>query len=380
MNLIEELGLKPVINAAGTLTLLGGTILDEDVTNAMMEASKVYLDMNELHIKAGQYIAKLIGVEDAYISSGAGAGIALSVAACIVRDRSDRLGTFPYVEDLKHEVIVQKKHRNFYDYIIEIVGAKIVEIGTETQTTEEDLRRAINDKTCAVLYFAFDPQEGVLPLDRVVKIAHEFNVPVIVDAAAELPPRENLKKFYDLGADLVLFSGGKDLGAPNDTGLIIGRKELVQLVRRLGPHSYEKVDDKTRIYIGRPMKTSKEDILAVVAAVKKYLSINEKEKLKKWEDKVEYIISKLTKARIKNVRKFYPTGFGHPRPAIIPRVEIHPTEKMGVDEMQKKLREGDPPIYAYTFDDKLYISPQCLKDGEEEVVAERLIKILKQSS
>jgi seryl-tRNA(Sec) selenium transferase len=176
MNLIEELGLKPVINAAGTLTLLGGSVLDEDVTNAMLEASKVYLDMNELHIKAGQYIAKLIGVEDAYISSGAGAGIALSVAACIVRDRPDRLGTFPHVEDLKHEVIVQKKHRNFYDYIIEIVGAKIVEIGTETQTTEEDLRRAINDKTCAVLYFAFDPQEGVLPLDKVVRIAHEFNV------------------------------------------------------------------------------------------------------------------------------------------------------------------------------------------------------------
>jgi len=380
MNLIEELGLKPVINAAGTLTLLGGSILDEDVTNAMIEASKVYIDMNELHIKAGQYIAKLIGVEDAYITSGAGAGIALSVAACIVKDRPDRLGTFPHVEDLKHEVIVQKKHRNFYDYIIEIVGAKIEEIGTETQTTEEDMRRAINNKTCAVLYFAFDPQEGVLPLDKVVKIAHEFNVPVIVDAAAELPPRENLKKFYDLGADLVLFSGGKDLGAPNDTGLILGRKELVQLCRRLGPHSYEKVDDKTRIYIGRPMKTSKEDILAVVAAVKKYLSINEAEKLKKWEDKVEYILSKLTDAGIRNVRKFYPTGFGHSRPAIIPRVEIHPTEKMGVDEMQKKLREGDPPIYAYTFDDKLYISPQCLKDGEEKVVAERLIKILKQSS
>jgi len=124
-----------------------------------------------------------------------------------------------------------------------------MEIGTETKTTEEDLRRAINNKTCAVLYFAFDPQEGVLPLEKVVKIAHEFNVPVIVDAAAELPPRENLKKFYDLGADLVLFSGGKDLGAPNDTGLILGRKELVQLWRRLGPHSYEKVDDKTRIYI-----------------------------------------------------------------------------------------------------------------------------------
>jgi len=129
------------------------------------------------------------------------------------------------------------------------------------------------------------------------------------------------------------------------------------------------------------MKTSKkEDILAVVAAVKKYLSINEAEKLKKWEDKVEYIISKLTEAGIRNVRKFYPTGFGHSRPAIIPRVEIHPTEKMRVDEMQKKLREGDPPIYAYTFDDKLYISPQCLMDGEEKVVAERLIKILKQSS
>jgi len=377
MSLIRDLGLKPVINAAGTLTVLGGAVMDEEVVEAIAEASKVYLDMNELHIKAGQYIANLIGVEDAYITSGAGAGIALSVAACIVRNNPERLGDFPHVEDLKNEVIVQKKHRNFYDYIIEIVGAKIVEVGTETKTTEEDLQKAINDKTCAVLYFVFDPLEGVLPLDRVVKIAHEFNVPVIVDAAAELPPRENLRKFYDLGADLILFSGGKDIGAPNDTGLILGKKELIQLCRRLGPHSYEKVDNKTRIYLGRPMKTSKEDILAVVAALKKYLSINEEERIKRWEDKVDYILSELRKNGIRNVDKIYPSGFGHPRPVCIPRVEIRPPAGETAEDLLRKLREEDPPIYAYSFDNTLYISPQCLRDGEEKIVAERIIKILK---
>jgi uncharacterized pyridoxal phosphate-dependent enzyme len=377
MGIIEELGLKPIINAAGNLTVLGGTTLDKEVIDAMIEASKVYLDMNELHIKAGQYIAKLLGVEDAYITSGAGAGMALAVAACIVRDRPDRLGTFPHVEGLKHEVIVQKKHRNFYDYIIEIPGAKIVEIGNELETTEDDLKNAINEKTCAVMYFVFDPMDGVLPLSSVVEIAHRYNVPVIVDAAAEVPPKENLRKFYEMGADLVIFSGGKDIGAPNDTGIILGRKELVQLCRRLGPHSYEKVDNKTRIYLGRPMKTSKEDILAVVAALKKYLSMDENERIKNWERKVDYIISELVRKGVRNVSKIYPSGFGHSRPACVPRVEIQPPDNETADNLLRKLREEDPPIYAYTFRDKLYISPQCLRDGEEKIVAEKIIKILK---
>ncbi len=377
VGLIEELGLKPVINAAGTMTVLGGITLDDEVLDAMKEASKIYLDMNDLHVKAGQYIARLIGVEDAYITSGAGAGMVLAVAACIVRNRPDRLGTFPNVQDLKHEVIVQKKHRNFYDYIIEIPGAKIKEIGTEEGTTEKDLINAINDKSCAVMHFVFDPQEGVLPLDKVVNIAHSFGVPVIVDAAAEVPPRENLKKFYETGADLILFSGGKDIGAPNDTGIILGRKEYVELCRKLGPHSYDKVDGRTRIYIGRPMKTSKEDIFGVVAAIKKYLSMDEKERIKKWEDKVDYIISELTKAGIKNVIKMYPSGFGHPRPVCIPRVEIQPPNDESADKLLIKLRQCDPPIYAYSFRDKLYINPQCIRDGEEEIVAKMLKKILR---
>lgn len=377
MSLVEELGVKPVINAAGSLTILGGTIIDHEVFEAMREASKVYLDMNELHIRAGQYIARLLGVEDTYITSGAGAGIVLSVAACIIRNRPDRLGAFPNVQDLKYEVIVQKKHRNFYDYIIEITGAKIREIGSERGTTENDLINAISDKTCAVMYFAFDPQEGTLPLGRVVNIAHSFNVPVIVDAAAEVPPKENLRKFYESGADLILFSCGKDIGAPNDTGIILGKKEFVELCRKLGPHSYDKVDGKTRIYIGRPMKTSKEDIFGVVAAIKKYLSMDEDDRLKKWEIKVDYILSVLTKSGIKNVAKIYPSGFGHPRPVCIPRVEIPPPKDESADKLLERLRKWDPPIYAYTFEGKLYINPQCLRDGEEKIVAEALKTILK---
>jgi uncharacterized pyridoxal phosphate-dependent enzyme len=376
MGIIEELDLKPVINAAGTLTTLGGTTLAKEVINAIIEASGVYLDMGELHVKAGQYIAKLLGVEDAYITSGAGAAIVLAVAACMVRERSDRLGTFPHVEDLKHQVIVQKKHRNFYDYIIEITGAKIVEIGTESETSESDLINAINEKTCAVMYFVFDPMDGTLPLNKVIEIAHHCNIPVIVDAAAEVPPRDNLKKFYEMGADLVIFSAGKDIGAPNDTGIIIGRRTLIEICRRLGPHNYENVDGRTRIYLGRPMKTSKEDVFAVIAALKKYLNMNENDRIANWENKVDYIISELSRNGLKNVRKIYPTDFGHPRPVCIPRVEIQPPENDKADNLLQKLREEDPPIYAYTFGNKLYINPQCVRDGEEKIIAERIIKIM----
>jgi seryl-tRNA(Sec) selenium transferase len=179
-----------------------------------------------------------------------------------------------------------------------------------------------------------------------------------------------------MGADLVIFSAGKDIGAPNDPGIIIGKRTLVEICRRLGPHNYENVDGGIRIYLGRPMKTSKEDIFAVIAALKKYLNMNENDRIANWENKVDYIISELSRNGLNKVRKIYPTDFGHPRPVCIPRVEIQPPENDKADNLLQKLREEDPPIYAYTFGNKLYINPQCVRDGEEKIIAERIIKIM----
>ena len=375
--ILEDLGVKPVINACGTLTALGGSVIHEDIVQAWREASKIHVDMTELHTKAGNLIANLVGAEAAYITNGTAASLVISVAACMTEGDTEKMLRLPKTEGMRNEIIVQRLHRNTFDHCIELSGAKIVEIGDEKRTTAQELEEAINESTAAVVYFVFDPQEGVLPLDRVLEVSHERRIPVIVDAAAEIPPTENLGRYLQMGADLVLFSGGKDIGAPNDTGIILGRRELVRVCARLGPHSSEVVDSKPRGYIGRPMKTSKEDIFAVVAAIKRYVRTDHDQRFREWERKIEYMVSELSKCSRIGARRASPSKFDHPRPVSIPRAEIELREgRTTADDLVRELQRSDPPIYAYAKDGRLYLNPQCLRDGEEQVIVSRLRSIL----
>jgi len=377
LGILEELGIHGLVNACGTLTVLGGTTLDDEILGAIREAGKVFLDVPELHTKAGSYIARLLGAEDAYVTSGGAAGIALSVAACITKGDTTKMVRLPMTEQMSNEVVVQKLHRNMYDRNIEAVGGKIVEAGNDKGTSTVELERALTERTAAVVYFVFDPQEGVLPLERVLDISHRHKTPVIVDAAAELPPVSNLVRFIRMGADLVVFSGGKDLGAPNDTGLVLGKKDLIQVCRRLGPHSYEATDGGTRVHIGRPMKVSKEDIVAVVVAVKRYLNTDHDRRMKAWESKADYMATQLSGPGVK-ARKVLPS-LGHPRPVSIPRVEVEVSSGGITGEwLVENLRKMSPPIYSYSINGKLYLNPQCLKEGEEEIVVSSLKSVLSQ--
>jgi uncharacterized pyridoxal phosphate-dependent enzyme len=373
--ILDELGVHRLINACGTLTVLGGTTLDDEILGAIREASKVFLDVPELHVRAGDYIARMLGAEDAYVTSGGAAGIALSVAACITRGDGTKMVRLPMTEQMSNEVVVQKLHRNMYDRNIEVVGGKIVEVGNQKGTSAIELEQALTERTAAVVYFVFDPQEGVLPLERVLDISHRHNTPVIVDAAAELPPVSNLMQFIKMGADLVIFSGGKDLGAPNNTGLVLGKKNLIEVCRRLGPHSYETTDVGTRVHIGRPMKVSKEDIVAVVVAVKRYLNTDHDRRMKEWETKADYMANQLSGLGVK-ARRVSPS-FGHPRPVSIPRVEVEVSSGVKTSEwLVENLRKMSPPIYSYSINGKLYLNPQCLKEGEEEIVVSSLKSLL----
>jgi len=174
---------------------------------------------------------------------------------------------------------------------------------------------------------------------------------------------------------LVLFSTGKDIGAPNDTGIILGRRGLVETCMRLGPHSREIVNSKPVDYIGRPMKTSKEDILAVVVALRRYFSTDHDHRHKEWENKIRYMISELSKCNKVKVERVQPSH-GHPRPVSIPRVELEFPNSFIAEEVCGKLRVSDPPIYAYVMKGKLYLNPQCLRNGEEKIIASRMAEIL----
>jgi L-seryl-tRNA(Ser) seleniumtransferase len=380
--MLKELGIQGVINATGTLTVLGGSVVDKEILGAMAEAASVYIDMEELHDKAGKYVAKLTGAEAAYVTSGGGAALALSVAACMTKGDSSKMAQLPRTDEIQqNEIIVQKLHRNQYDYLIEIPGAKIVEVGTDRKTDRTELEHAIGRRTAAVVYFVYDPQEGVLPLDEVLRISHSRGIPVIVDAAAELPPSQNLSRFTQEGGDLVIFSGGKDIGAPNDTGIILGKKELVDACRRLGPHSYERTGStKTRVYIGRVMKSSKEDIVGFVAALEKYLREDHSIRINRWEKRADNIVRGLADCPSIKATKTLVT-FGHPRPVNFPRVEVEVMDKqLTADEFVQRLRKSKPPVYAYSMNGKLYFNPQCLKDGEDEMVVRAVLSILEKHS
>jgi uncharacterized pyridoxal phosphate-dependent enzyme len=379
--MLRELGAGRIINAVGSTTLTGGSILSKKVLAAMNEASQVYLDMPELHQKAGRYVAKMLGVDAAFITSGAAAGLVLSASACITRGDLEKIRRVPRTEGMRNEIIVQGMHRNMYDRNLELAGAKIVEVGDDEKTDESEFRAAFTEDTAAVVYFVWDPQEGVLPLEKVIAIAHEHGVPVITDAAAELPPVENLTRFLKMGSDIVIFSGGKDIAGPNDTGLILGRKELVDVCRRLGPHSYEVIDPKlnpyrrTIVFTGRPMKTSKEDIVGLITALTEYLEVDHDKRIKRYERRVEKMVKALSLQKPAKVRKIWPP-YGHPRPLTIPRLELELKTPKAAQALVAGLKKGDIPILVWNIENKVFVNPQCVAEEEDAVIVSRLKKLL----
>jgi seryl-tRNA(Sec) selenium transferase len=261
-----------------------------------------------------------------------------------------------------------------YYKVFRYAGAHIIFVGTAEKVKPEDIENAINEKTAAIAYFVFDPQPGVVPLDQVIQIAHRYSVPVIVDAASELPPRENLRKFIAMGADLVIFSGGKDIGGPNDTGIICGRKKLVDTCFKLGPYNYDE-----DIFIGRILKVSKEDVIGLITALNNYIKSDEQSKIRKWERQADFIIRELNKIPGVKAEKVYPI-IRHPRPACVPRVQLtlnFKNKRLDAESILTKLASGDPSIRLYKVDDKIYINPQCLTWHETRTILNALKSLLK---
>jgi len=375
--LLEELGVKKVINAWGNVTLLGGTTMSDEVVDAMREASKVYVDVKDLQKKAGDYIAKMLAVEATCIVSGATAGLILSTAACMTGGNTERILSLPKISNDRNRILVQQLHRNAFISSSRTAGADVALFGGKNETTEADLENAIDHSVAGVMYFVFDPQPGILPLDLVVKISHKNGIPVIVDAAGELPPMENLKKFTSTGADLVVFSGGKAIGGPNDTGLVIGRQDLIETIVRL--EYYEYVGNEPIALLGRSMKVSKEDILALVTALTQYLKRDHSAEMKFWEEKVDYMIHELSKSKkLPAPQKVYPSYDHAIRSVTIPRVAIDfskSSERMSAAEISDKLKMSDPPIYVYVKDNTLFLNPQCLQDQEEKIIVSQLLEL-----
>ncbi len=229
----DELGVRRVINASGNQTVLGGSSPSPEVLRAMEEATRTYVEMDELLKKSGEYIAGMLGTEGAYVTSGCAAALALSAAACIAGKDPERMLQLPDTTGMKNEIVLQKKQRYSYDRSYTVTGGKLVEAGDENGCTPRQLEAAIGPKTAAIAYFIQpDWGDSVVSLEDTVKIAHEHGLPVIADAASQIYPLDYFRRNAQ-SADLVCF-GAKYIGAPHATGFVVGKKDLVDTVMPTG--------------------------------------------------------------------------------------------------------------------------------------------------
>jgi len=363
----KKFGLPEVINAAGHLTILGASAMDLRAAESMVEASKSYVVMEEWKKKAGAIIANMTGAEAAFITTGAAAGIVISTAACMTGSDLTKIKRLPNSEDLKNEVIIQKGHVMTFGasitQMVRLSGAKVVEVGTINWVEPSDLEGAITDKTAAILHVIspYCVQRGMLPLQEVIRIGKERSIPVIVDSAAEL----DLKKYIKAEADLVLYSGGKEINGPACTGIIIGRRDLIDacVMQENG--------------IGRCMKVSKETIAGLITALEIHFAKDEKTIRKNQIEIVKYILNEL-----KDVPYIETSQVEDEAGRPITRAQLTFDEKaLGItaSEVVKQLANGDPIIKVrYHFESRnvFTIDPRTLKKGQEKIIVKILKKIL----
>lgn len=364
-NWYGKLGLRPVINASATLTALGGSIMSQDVRDAMASAATQFIDLRKLQVKAASRIAGLSRNEAAYISSGAAGGITLSVAACMAGTDPGLINHFPGPDGfVRNELLMFRVQRNMYDYAARMTGVKLVEL----DSTIDSLGANITGHTAAVLWFAGTRLRGdVPPLEEIIPVAKAVGIPVIVDAAAQIPPVSSLWHFtQDLGADLVVFSGGKGLGGPQSSGIVLGRKELIDAVAANG---------SPNTAIGRPLKVGKEELIGCLAAVEAYVSLDEDAMLDRYEAIVQFWLAGLGDIPGTTLERGYPSEAGQPHARAI--VRLQSDALLNRDQLHDALWEMNPRIAVWKEDnDGIALNPQTIQEGEERIVRDAIVSCL----
>lgn len=373
MNFYEDLGVRPVINAAATLTALGGSTMSNEVLAAMSAAAATHVDMVELHTKVGARLAQLTHNEAAYVTSGCGAAISLAVLACAAGGDPKAIARFPFELDAPKHVVMHRVHHMPYDRAIELVGVHIRDIGNSMQTFPWELEAACERGAAAVFYVAGShfPQAPALPLEQVIEIAHGHRVAVIVDAAAQLPPVSNLWHFTrDLGADLALFSGGKGLRGPQASGLMVGSAPLIEAARANGSPNQRLV---------RAMKAGKEEICGLLSAVERYVAHNHEDDLRHYEECVASWVAALQPIAGVTATRSFPNEAGQPVPRM--RVDLDPAVcRFGATELVRRLWDGEPRVAVLRGEgETIFATPDTLSDrSDEAVVRKRLASALGQ--
>lgn len=360
----RTLGIRPVINAYATVTKFGGSLMPPEVLSAMNDAAGSFVDLAQLQCRAGERIAELTRNEAAYITSGAAAGIVLAAASAVLRVHPAALKRFPNIAAYNNEAIVQRRQRNVYDYGIQQIGMKYIEI----ESSVAALRAAINQRTACIFWFqgAMNSRDDI-PLADVIAIGDEHDIPVIVDAAAQLPPVHNLWRFTEKGAALALFSGGKDLRGPQSSGLMLGRRDLIDSIRPISNPNHG---------LGRPLKVGKEEMMGLLAAVERYLKLDHAARAQRCEDTVQLFCAALNPLPGVRAERDFPNEALQPLPWC--RVTVEPgVLGMSTDDIIEAFLAHDPAIAIHPGDEShFHLNPMTLNPGEEIIVRDACQTIL----
>jgi D-glucosaminate-6-phosphate ammonia-lyase len=390
-DIYADLGVARRINAAGTLTRLGGSLMDEAVLAAMAEAARASVDIAELQAAASIRIAGATGAQAGLVTSGAAAALTLAAAACMTGWDLARMSALPHAEDFPHEILLHRSQRTGYSRAFEAAGARLVDFGHNDRATGAGVRgiepweieAAITPDTAA-LAFSTTPENGA-DLALAARICRARGIPVIVDAAAQLPPRENLRRFIESGADLVAFSGGKAIGGPQASGILAGRADLVgaALVQQIDldvtPESWEPpgLIDRAAMGgvphhgIGRGFKVGKEEIVGLLVALERFCAADDTGANAALQERLQAIAEAIgdcpgVAARLKSAAE---TGR-------VPVLEL--SLARDAIAFSRALQRRDPPIHLserHAAHGRLHIDPQALQPDDDAQIATAIREI-----
>jgi len=393
VGIYEDLGVRPILNATGSVTRLGGAPMAEEVLQAYAQAARESVRMDELQAAASRIISEVTGAEAGLVTSCAAAGLTLGAAAILAGFDLRRMESLPDGSGFPDEFVVAREHRNGYDHAVRSAGARFVEVGFDEVRAGAGVRRveaweyeaAFGPGTAGVLYVFNDDSRP--PLRDVVARAHARGLPVLVDAAGELPPRSNLRDLVAAGADLVVFSGGKGIRGPQSTGLLCGRRDLIgsAAVQTLDQDDHvelwdppAELIDRSRLKgmprhgLGRAFKVSKEEVVAFLTALRLFAAGTHDRELPGKRRLLEQIAAGLEGGSVRCSVHIPGNGQG------LPALEIALDEKKlgrSATEVCRRLRLGTPPIqvgHALLQEGKLVISPLHLDEERARVLTSRL--------
>ena len=361
-SIAEELGVVPIINAGGPNTKHSGSRPRQETLAAMREVSSSFVQMEEMLIAAGEEIARLLGVEAATVTSGASGGLVVQAAAAIARDDPELISRLPMADDIPNELIIQRRQRFVYDHLYLGAGARLVEVGNSEGCDLDELIGAISEKTAGVIHLESPfKNRGAVPLPDLVEAAHERGLPVLCDAASMLPPRANITKFVDQGADLVSFSGGKGIRGPQSTGILLGNATWVE---------YARLNNAPYATAARGQKVSREEIAGILAALRTFVDEDEEAETQNYKRQMEFVVDLV--AEVPGVRAVVEHDYDH----YIPHAVIYFTPNWKGPDMETVrdiLMAGNPRVYVSpTFgpDPGIQFDALNIQEGELEIAAD----------